>query len=421
MQSAAAVRQRAIGTGRWRKQRGMETFRSIEELIRMLSREKVLLKDMFQNRKKLSYRYDTARELVEYKESRIAFLIEHGVIHDGGDFLELADVYLRFFEEVLDVNEDISVASVKESLDALDAAIEYYQAETSPQRKYGYLKDVKRILRNIALTTFRNVIDLKRNIDSTYKNEPNYRVKKLKLQKLDGKRMAVAELIKQTEHFLADKRQGFFAATADFALKQTVSDVKLQLVEAYHNILELDRQIIEYLNLIDYQNRLVEKLRRVKYLRDQLVLESQSDVRAMLSSSNPVWMENRPKYTLKISLAALLNSDEGLAALKALSGRLIKGVATGGRHKAEPLSEEYLNIKSRIAEGFNTTEIKNAFAASGVDLYVFIMNYNFQKPVDLEQRLVLFCQIASQFLDELVVTDNYQLDNDIEYPLIYPA
>jgi hypothetical protein len=284
------------GENQW----GMENFRSIDELIRMLSREKVLLKDMFQNRKKLSYRYDTARELVEYKESRIAFLIDHGVIHDGGDFLELADVYQRFFEEVLDVNEDISVASVKESLDALDAAIEYYQAETSPQRKYGYLKDVKRILRNIALTTFRNVIDLKRNIDSTYKNEPNYLVKKLKLQKLDSKRMAVAELIKQTEHFLADKRQGFFAAAADFALKQTVSDVKLQLVEAYHNILELDRQIIEY-----------------------------------------------------------------------------------------------LNVRSRIAEGFNTTEIKNAFAASGVDLYAFIMNYNFQKSADLEQRLVLFCQIAS--------------------------
>ena len=163
----------------------MASFRSIEELIRMLSREKLLLKDMFQNRKSLSYSYDTARELVDYKMDRIGFLIEHGVLHDSGEFLEMEDVYLRFFEEVLDVNEDISVAGVKESIDTLDSAIEYYQLETSAQRKYAYLKDVKRILRNIALSTFRNVIDLKRNIDSTYKNEPNYRVKKLKLQKLD--------------------------------------------------------------------------------------------------------------------------------------------------------------------------------------------------------------------------------------------
>lgn len=398
----------------------METFRSIDELIRMLSREKVLLKDMFQNRKKLSYRHDTAKELVDYKESRIAFLIEHGVVHDSGEFLELEDVYLRFFEEVLDVNEDINVAGVKESIDSLDAAIEYYKTETSPQRKYGYLKDVRRILRNIALTTFRNVIDLKRNIDSTYKNEPNYRVKKLKLSNLDGKRMAVAELIKQTERYLSENQQGFFAAAMDVGLKKTVSDVRLQLVEAYHNILELDRQIIEYLNLIEYQNRLVEKLRRVKYLRDQLVLESQSNVRQMLASSNPVWMENRPKYTLKISLETLRSSDEGLRALRSLSSRLRKGIAIK-RHKAEPLAQEYLNSESKIIDGLNTDEIKNAFLASGVDLYSFIHDYNYKIPTDLERRLVLFCQIASQFLDELDVTDRYKTDDGIEYPLIYPA
>ena len=97
----------------------------------MLSREKLLLKDMFQNRKSLSYSYDTARELVDYKMDRIGFLIEHGVLHDSGEFLEMEDVYLRFFEEVLDVNEDISVAGVKESIDTLDSAIEYYQLETS--------------------------------------------------------------------------------------------------------------------------------------------------------------------------------------------------------------------------------------------------------------------------------------------------
>lgn len=398
----------------------METFRSIDELIRMLSREKVLLKDMFQNRKKLSYRHDTAKELVDYKESRIAFLIEHGVVHDSGEFLELEDVYLRFFEDVLDVNEDINVAGVKESIGSLDAAIEYYKTETSPQRKYGYLKDVRRILRNIALTTFRNVIDLKRNIDSTYKNEPNYRVKKLKLANLDGKRMAVAELIKQTERYLSENQQGFFATAMDVGLKKTVSDVRLQLVEAYHNILELDRQIIEYLNLIEYQNRLMEKLRRVKYLRDQLILESQSNVRQMLSSSNPVWMENRPKYTLKISLETLRNNDEGLRALRSLSSRLRKGIAIK-RHKAEPLTQEYLNSESKINEDLNTDEIKNAFLASGVDLYSFIRDYNYKIPTDQERRLVLFCQIASQFLDELDVTDRYKTDSDVEYPLIYPA
>ena len=65
----------------------MTTFRSIEELIRMLAREKALLMDMFSNRKKVSYSYDAAKELVDYKLERIEFLIEHGVIHDSGELL----------------------------------------------------------------------------------------------------------------------------------------------------------------------------------------------------------------------------------------------------------------------------------------------------------------------------------------------
>lgn len=402
----------------------MATFRSIEELIRMLSREKVLLKDMFQNRKSLSYSYDAARELVDYKMERIGFLIEHGVLHDSGEFLEMEDVYLRFFEDVLDVNEDISVAGVKESIDALESAIEYYLAETSLQRKTVYLKDVKRILRNIALNTFRNVIDLKRNIDSTYKNEPNYRIKKLKLQKLDEKRLAVSELIRQTENFLDNRRQGFFSVAMDVGLRRVVSDVRQQLVEAYHNLMELDRQIIEYLNLIDYHNRLVEKLRRVKYLRDQLVLESVTDIRKLLSDTNPLWMENRPKYTLKLSLEMLRNNDEGLQALRSLSLRMKKGVTIRKRN-ADAISPDYLRPKSKIADGINILELKNAFLASGVDLYSFIRDYNYRNAgtdivPDLEQKLVLFCQIASQYLDELKIRDEYRLDGEIEYPLVYP-
>ena len=403
----------------------MTTFRSIEELIRMLSREKALLMDMFSNRKKVSYSYDAAKELVDYKLERIEFLIEHGVIHDSGEFLELEDVYLKFFEEVMDVNEDISVAGVQESIDALNSAIEYYLVETSAQRKFTYLKDVKRILRNIALTTFRNLIDLKRNIDNTYKNEPNYRVKRLKLQKLDEKRLAVSQLIRRTENYLDNRQAGFFAIAMDVSLNKTVIDVRQQLIEAYHNLMELDRQIIEYLNLIDYNNRLVEKLRKVKYLRDQLVLEAVTDVRNMLLNTNPVWMENRPKYTLKLSLEMLRCSDEGLSALKNLKLRMKKGVSLRKRN-AEAIPIEFLHPKASIAQGFNINELKNAFLASGVDLYSFIRDYDFHKSEydtepDRKQRLVIFCQIASQYLNQLNITNRYCTDCDVEYPLIFPS
>ena len=97
----------------------LSTFSSIEELVKVLDREKVLFRDTFERRKSLAYRTDFALEIVDYKRERVQYLIDHGVIHENGDFLEMDDVYVQFFEDVLDMNEEISVASVREYIESL--------------------------------------------------------------------------------------------------------------------------------------------------------------------------------------------------------------------------------------------------------------------------------------------------------------
>ncbi len=401
----------------------METishFHTLNELIRALDRERKLLGALFQDCKRLSFRYDVARELASRKDESLEFLRRFGVIRDNGDFVELEDVYLKFFEDVLEVNEEINVASVKESIGNLNAAIDYYQSENSPSRKYGYLKDVRRILRNIALTTLRNVIDLKRNIDNTYKNEPTFAVKKKKLVHLDEKRKDIAALINECERVIDEKQSAFFMVAMDVQLRETVTDVKLQLREVYHNLLELDRQIISYLNLIEYQNRLFEKVQKLKYLRDQMLLETNTDVKAKMAARNPVWMEPRPRYPLKVSLTMLRTSDIGLKILQDIAkgkgnDRLRKG------NLAEPLTEEELSEQQQVLQMVDVHEVKTAFMASGDNLFHFVMNYSaYRKPMTDEEKLVLFCQIAAQYLDDLSVSDEYRCHQGIEYPLIYP-
>ena len=395
-------------------------FHSLEELIRALDRERKLLQALFQDRKKLSFRYDWARDLASKKDESIEFLRRYGVIRENTDFVELEDVYLKFFEDVLEVNEEINVASVKESIGNLNNAIEYYLSENNPSRKYGYLRDVKRILRNIALTTLRNVIDLKRNIDNTYKNEPTFAIKKKKLVHLDEKRKDIADLINECERVIDEKQTTFFMIAMDVQLKDIVTDVKLQLREVYHNLLELDRQIINYLNLIEYQNRLLQKVQKLKYLRDQMLLDTNTDILVKLQMRNPVWMEPRPRYTLKVSLSMLRNSEEGLKVLKDIAkgkgnSRLKKG------NLAEPLTEDELMEQQQILQMVDVGEVKNAFMASGDNLFHFVMNYSgYRIKMDAEAKLVLFCQIATQYLDELQVGDEYRQHGEIEYPTIYP-
>ena len=313
----------------------------------------------------------------------------------------------------------INVMSVMQSIDDLHENIEYYLIERSPAKKHSYLTEVKRILHTIALNILRSVIDLKRNIDSTYKNEPTLAVKKKKLEHLDERRKDIAVFIKECEKVIDEKQPTFFLEAMDVQLKETVTNVKYQMNEAYHNLIELDRQIINFLNLIVYQDHLVKKVQRLKYLKDQLILDTNTNIRSMLNQTDPVWMEPRPKYTLKVSIPMLRNTDEGL--------RILHKVAAGKGNSrlkkcelAEPLTLEDMQAEAQVLQTVDASEVKNAFMASSDNLFHFVMNYgNYSKKMDEEDKLVLFCQIATQYLDELTVEDNYQTMGNIEYPLIY--
>lgn len=44
---------------------------------------------------------------------------------------------------------------------------------------------------------------------------------------------------------------------------------------------------------------------------------------------------------------------------------------------------------------------------------------SYGKPVAEEDKLLFFCQLASQYADELDFTDRYESTSEVEYPLIY--
>ena len=94
----------------------MPAFHSIEELLKTLSREQRLLKELFAKRKILSFRYEDALALVDYKEERIRKLVDSEVVRENGSFLELEDSYLQFFEQILEVNEEINISFVHEHI-----------------------------------------------------------------------------------------------------------------------------------------------------------------------------------------------------------------------------------------------------------------------------------------------------------------
>lgn len=396
----------------------MNTFANIKELLRTLSREQALLSEMFEKRKTFSYKYDYALEMVEEDESRINFLIERGVIRENGNWLELDDQFLQFFEQVLEVNEEINISLIDSNIQYLTDHINYYLKENSEHRKYNYLRTIKSSLRKMGMITLRNIVDLKRNIDNTFKNEPNYKIKKAKLESLDKKRDDISSFIERIERLLNEEEMTFFKIALDDELIQIIHLLRVQLNECRHNMIAAQKQIIEYLNQIQHQSHVVEKVRQLKYLKDQFTIRNDTNIDQRLATDKHLIFEKRAFYPLKLSLE-FLSSDESLDTIRKVDQKRVSTV----RIKipiASALPIELLNEEVQTEVQINLEEVRNGFVASGNDLFNFVLGYPYEKELSFDEQVTVFCQLISLYENEFKFTGAFDVFNEVEYAIVLP-
>jgi hypothetical protein len=397
----------------------MNTFTSIKELLSTLVREHKLLTEMFEKRKTLSYKYDLALEMVDYNEERIQYLISHSVIRQNGSFLEIEEQFKDFFEQVLEVNEEINTSSINSNIQNVKENILYYLKENNEIRKYDYLRKVKNALRKIGNITLRNVVDLKRNIDNTFKNEPNYKVKKAKLENLDKKRIDINSFIEQTYQLISEEELSFFKSALDDELSRVITQLKLQLNECRHNLIEIQKQIIEYLNQIKYQSGVIEKLRQLKYLKDQFTIRADTDIDKVILKNDDVIFEANPAYPLKLSLEYLQSDNDAYTSILRIAKR-IKSLVKIKLPLAGKISNEYLQLNVEEEIQINLEEVRNSFIASGNNLFDFVLAYNFEKELSFDEKVTVYCQLISQYDSSFALTEKYSSQQEIEYAMVYP-
>ena len=276
----------------------MSTFSNIKELLSSLHKEERLISAMFKERKSFNYKYDYALELVDNDDNRLQKLINRSVIRKNGNNLEIDDLFLQFFEQIFDANEEINTSYINENIEIVKQNIHYYFNETNEQRKYNYL-------------------------------------------------------------------------------------------------------------------------RQIKYLKDQFILESSTDFKAVLNANNAALFEPNPQYPLKLSLEYLQSNEAVFESIKKIAKRIKSGVKIM-RPVADKISEEYLETQIEEEIQISLEDVKNGFVASGHTLFDFVLNYNFIKPVSFDEKITIYCQLISQYESIFDITDKYQLKENTEFAIVYP-
>lgn len=397
----------------------MNTFHNIKELVAALNKEAKLISEMFSKRKAIDYKLSDALELVDFDESRIDFLKERAVIRENGGVLELDDLFTEFFEQVLDVNEEINLSYIDENIKSIKENIDYFLNENNENRKYHYLKTIKKTFRKIGITTLRSVVDLRRNIDNTFKNEANYKIKKLKLENLDEKRTAIKGLINLTLKLIKEDDVTFFNRALDEELNSILTDLKHQFSECSHNLIEIEKQIIDYLNQIKIHGEFLEKLRKLKYLKDHFLIEAETDIRQILSQKHQVIFEPRISEPLPLSIDFLRENENAFKAIKKIAKNQ-KNRKTFKLEIADSIAEDLFENKVEEEVMINYEEIKNSFVATSDNLFDFILKYDFSKAVDFNERVTIYCQVISLYEQDLEIQDHFKTTQGVEYAVVVP-
>jgi hypothetical protein len=392
----------------------MSYILSLKELINTLTQAKDLLVEMFEKRKSFMYKYDDAAEVLS--EDKIEVLISKHILRRNGPYIEIDDQYQQFFEQILEVNEEINTSYINENIQQVKQHISFYLQENNEHRRYTYLKQIKASLRKIGRITLRNVIDLNRNIENAFKTEPNYAIKIARLEAFDEKRRAIYLLIEQTDRLASDEEIIFFTTALDEELKQVVTQLRGQLTESRHNLIETQKQIIEYLNQVKHQSRIQEKIKQVKSLKDQFELKAKTNIAQLLQQSNDVLFEARPAYALKLSLD-YLQSDEGNDYIKKVAAKQ-KQSKRPAMLVAESIASKDLLPQTEEEIYIDLEEIKRGFAASSHHLHNYIMQYKYPRAVTYEEKITIFCQMVSMYEQELNIKEAFQKDEKVEYAMV---
>lgn len=397
----------------------MKVFSNPIELLNRLHTERNLLNALFQARMKFDFSFDDALGLVS-NEKNLHLLIDYGVVREESGYLELEETYQHFFEEILRLNDNVTSSVIEESLRLLNDNIDFYiKDRNSPESQRKYVNKIVRILRNIVTQAENKTVEMKRVIYDTYRQERNYEIKRKKLETNMSTLGNIQSLIKETENVLVEREDLLSAMTPDSRLMRISMDTRVRLRDISHSLIDLVKVTRDYLHQIDVISKNIKKIRKIKYLKDQLIWEKNTSVCSVLSQRDDMILQSNPYFSTKISLSFLRDTDEGLYAIESAQQAITnrkkrKEVAKITLHPTD------LKDKFIIEDFVDTDVVAQSFFASSQDLYSFVIKkFQFHNNPSLDQKLEYYSEIIVNHCNRLIFTNDWDCDGSIKYPLIY--
>lgn len=370
---------------------------TIKDLVNLLYQNRDVVELLFGSKDSINKSEILARD--DMSDEKLEKLVMYEIIHENNNVIGLDDRIVTFIEEFLEIGE-VTTSFINDNIQALNENLKYYRIDNNTK----FLRNIKRSLKRISSTTSREVMKLHKNIDDTYKNQDNYLIKLEELDKYKAKRDDIINLIKESEQIISDA-QGFFNTIIDAELNSIVIDLRYILVRNRDYLNEIQSQIIDYINRIQYQSAIYKKIQRLKELKDYEELKYKTNFIDVVAATKALMFQRRSVLKSRVSLD-LLYSDRGHAIARKLATKLHL-LRNSGRKPAGRMVDGFDQSMLEESTSLNIEGLVEKFMRSDVDLFQFVISYKFPPKVGeltLEKRISLYVGISIDYDNKLAIS-----------------
>ena len=376
---------------------------NVNDILSQLYQHRGIVEFLFANRENI-----TVNELLsrgDLTQEQFQKLKSLDLFYEYENIVSLNDAVVAMFEDFMEIGE-VTPGFINDYINELNRHIKFYQEA----RELRFLRSIKKYLKRINATITREIIKLQKNVDDTYKNESNYRIKLQKLEDYRLKRDTIIDFIKRTNDVVEETRT-LFALTNDTELYGIVQSLKVSLIENLDFLIEIQTDITDFINKIQFQLDVYKKAQRLKEIKDHGALYFKTNFREIVSGINTIKHNGHKSPKTKIAVDFLF-TDEGHVLCKRVAEKykltrlMVRGMADkmAGNYKEKGFEQQIKLDTAKLVERF--------LGQTKFNLFEYLMDYKFPKAignVSFEDRLSLFVEIAME----------YQNDLDFKYRLQY--
>lgn len=379
---------------------------NVKDILSQLYHNRGVVEFLFANRENVTVNELLAREDItaeQYQKLRSLDLL-----YEYENVVSLNDAVVAMFEDFMEIGE-VTPGFINDYINELKRHIRFYEEV----HEHRFLRSIKKYLKRINIALSREIIKLQKNVDDTYKNESNYRIKLQKLEDYREKRDTIIDFIKKTEEVIEQTRS-LFIHTNDTELYGIVNSLKGNLIENLDFLIEIQTDITDYINKIQFQLDVYVKVQRLKEIKDHGALHFRTNFTETVKGLLPLRFNGVKGPRTKIAVEYLF-TDEGhvLCQRIAQKYKISRLMARGMAGKLPGNFKEKL-IDNQIK--MDTEKLVDRFLAQNkLNLFEFLIQYKFPKAVGdikLNDRLSLFVEIAMEY--EKTLDFKYML-NYFEY------